>query len=103
MKRVNIFKTASKEVEKGNLYLDKNGTFVAAPDADIVKAYGKDIASGEVAVTVSFEQYKENYMESYIPVSAVLETLKQLGITEPIVEPIPAPTASVSEDTKEDE
>lgn len=103
MKRVNIFKTAGKEVEKGNLYLDKNGTFVSTPDADIVKAYGKDISSGEVAVSVSFEQYKENYMSAYIPVSAVLETLKQLGITEPDTEPIPAPTDSVPKDTKEGE
>jgi len=101
MKRVNILKVANKEIEKGNLYLDKNGTFVSAPDADIVKAYGKDIASGEISVTMSFDDYKVQYMESYIPVSAVIETLKGLGITEPVEEPIPKPTDSVPEDTKE--
>lgn len=83
MKRVNIFKTAAKEVAKGNLYLDKNGTFVSAPEQDIIKEYGKDIVSGEIEVTTSFEDYKTRYMETYIPVSSWLETLKQLGITEP--------------------
>lgn len=101
MKRVNIFKIASKEVEKGNLYLDKNGTFVSAPERDIIKAYGKDIAFGEIEVTTSFDDYKARYMETYIPVSALLETLSQLGITEPVTEPIPAPTDSVPEDTEE--
>lgn len=103
MKRVNLFKTANKEVEKGNLYLDKNGTFVSAPEQDIIKAYGKDIASGDIAVTTSFDDYKARYMETYIPVSALMETLKQLGITEPVAEPIPSPSDSVPEDTKEDE
>lgn len=97
MKRVNIFKTAKKEVEKGNLYLDKNGTFVSAPEEDIIKAYGKDIASGAISVTTVFEDYETQYMETYIPVSALLETLEQLGVTEPTVDSIPVP-----EDTKED-
>lgn len=96
MKRVNIFKTANKEVEKGNVYLDKNGTFVSAPEEDIIKAYGKDIASGEVSVTTAFDDYKAQYLETYIPVSALVETLKELGITEPTADPIPDP-----EDTKE--
>lgn len=97
MKKVNIFKTATKEVAKGNLYLDKNGTFVSAPEQDIIKAYGKDIASGEIEVTTSFDDYKTRYMETYIPVSALLETLKQLGISEPVAEPIPQPTDSEPE------
>lgn len=99
MKRVNIFKTASKEVEKGNLYLDKNGTFVSAPEQDIIKAYGKDIASGAIEVITSFDDYKARYMELYIPVSAMLESLSELGISEPVAEPIPTPTDS-AEDVK---
>lgn len=101
MKRVNLFKTANKEVEKGNLYLDRNGTFVSAPEGDIVKAYGKDIASGDIPVTKSFEDYKAEYMETYIPVSAVIETLKSLGITEQNIEqamPEPVDPASVEKD-----
>lgn len=103
MKRVNVFKVCSKEVGKGNLYLDKNGTFVSAPEQDIIKAYGKDIAGGEIEVTTSFEDYKARYMETFIPVSALLETLRQLGIIEPETEPIPAPADSVPKDTKEGE
>lgn len=95
----NIVATIKKEVEKGNLYLDKKANFVSASkiETTLKKSYIDGLKNGSINIEKPFTDYRTEEIEStYIPVSAVEEILKGLFDTEESVD-IPEPIEEATE------
>lgn len=77
----NLYEMLSKQMEKGNDYLDASGNFLSSDK--MRKAALKDYsakAQGELIdpVEVPFSDYFNDYMSDYCPVASVAEDLEQI-------------------------
>ena len=97
-KRNNIIRIMLGEIEKGNIYLMKNGNAVSEEilEKDIQKDYFEGLKSGLVSGSVSFNDFKTEKLSSMVKLESVIEDMANAyGI-------IYNKTSSIETDHKED-
>lgn len=74
----NIIEILEKEIEKKNLYIDEKGNTIQAEKLEVIakKSYLNDLKVGNIPFSMSFEQYHTTILESYLPVTALLDVVK---------------------------
>ena len=74
----NIITILEKEIEKKNLYIDEKGNTIQADKLETIakKSYLNDLKCGNIPFSMSFEQYHATMLESYLPVTALLDVVK---------------------------
>ena len=102
----NIMQMISKEVEKGNVLLDKKGNFLPTEkvEATLKKAYLTGLKDGSVSFEKSFEDFKNAEIEKgYLPTSAVVRTLETFFPNDTPEIPAPVESEATTEETQETE
>ena len=76
-KRNNIIRIMLSEIEKGNIYLMKNGNAVSEEilEKDIQKDYFEGLKSGSVSGSVSFNDFKSEKLSRMIKLESVIEDM----------------------------
>ena len=76
-KRNNIIIIMLSEIEKGNIYLMKNGNAVSEEilEKDIQKDYFEGLKSGAVSGSISFNDFKSEKLSSMIKLESVIEDM----------------------------
>ena len=76
-KRNNIIRIMLSEIEKGNIYLMKNGNAVSEEilEKDIQKDYFEGLKSGVVSGSVSFNDFKSEKLSNMIKLESVIEDM----------------------------
>lgn len=76
-KRNNIIRIMIGEIEKGNIYLMKNGNAVSEEilEKDIQKDYFEGLKSGLVSGSVSFNDFKSEKLSNMVKLESVIENM----------------------------
>ena len=96
---MNIIKSLNKELEKGNTIVTPNG-LVTSPDAMenvLKKSYISDLKSGDVDVSISYSEYRDEFFANEC--IKVTEILTALGVYPDASDAMPKPIPSDSEST----
>lgn len=101
---MNIIKSLNKELEKGNTIVTQNG-LVTSPDAMeniLKKSYINDLKSGDVDVSISYAEYRDEFLQK--DCIKVTEILTALGVypDAPGAMPDPIPCDSELTDSEPD-
>lgn len=74
----NIIAILNREIEKNNLYLDEKGNTINPDKLERVvkKSYVSDLKAGNIDFYTSFEEYYTGVLESYLPVTALIDVIK---------------------------
>lgn len=74
----NVIAILNREIEKNNLYLDEKGNTMNPEKLEriVKKSYVSDLKAGNIDFYVSFEEYYAKVLESYLPVTALIEVIK---------------------------
>jgi predicted RecB family endonuclease len=91
----NIITVLLREVEKNNTYMDVKGNTVNVEKIEALakKSYVADLKAGTIDFSVSFNDYFNAVLSSYMPVDSVIATIKdviqfeEIDVAELMAEP----------------
>ena len=73
----NIINLLNKELEKGNAFIDAKGNTLTVEkiEEQAKKEYVSTLKAGHISFDYTFKDFYASYMEKFVPVVAVLNTL----------------------------
>ena len=79
----NLIKTLNNEIAKGNVFIDKDGTFKSVQNLEkvAVKEYADGFKKGEIAKDVAYVDFFNEFTKSFVSVFDILKAVT--GIINP--------------------
>ena len=76
-KYTNIIRIISKEIEKGNIYMNGKGNFISEEmvTTGIEESYVKALRNKEIPITTGFEDFKKEFTTGVISTTEVLSKI----------------------------